>query len=138
MWTSYLPTLNASLNTLSALFLVLGFWKIRRKDVEAHRRFMIAAFATSTAFLVSYLVYHYQVGSRGFQGVGGIRYFYFTILISHSVLAAALVPLVLVTLWRGLQARYVSHRRIARWTFPLWVYVSITGVLVYLMLYHLA
>jgi putative membrane protein len=138
MWTAYLPSLNASLNTLSAVLLLLGFWRIRRKDIAGHRRFMISAFVTSTAFLVSYLTYHYLAGSRGFLGEGGIRYFYFTILISHSVLAAALLPLVLITLWRGLQRRYVSHRVIARWTFPIWVYVSVTGVLVYLMLYQLS
>ena len=105
--------------------------------MSAHRACMLSAFVSSTLFLISYLIYHYQVGSEPFKGQGWIRMIYFTVLISHTVLATVIVPLVLITLYRGLGARFDRHRRIARWTFPLWLYVSITGVIVYAMLYRL-
>jgi uncharacterized membrane protein YozB (DUF420 family) len=132
-----LPTLNATLNATSALLLVAGYLLIRRGRQQAHRRAMLAAVTCSALFLVSYLVYHAQVGSVRFQGQGWIRTVYFTILLTHTVLAAAIVPLVLVTLVRGLQGRFDRHRRIARVTFPLWAYVSVTGVVIYVMLYRL-
>jgi putative membrane protein len=134
---SQLPTLNAALNTLSAVFLFAGYLFIRAKNRNAHRACMLAAFGCSTLFLVSYLVYHFQVGSVGFKGQGWIRRVYFTILITHTTLALAVVPLVLVTLVRALRERFDAHRRIARWTFPIWLYVSVTGVIVYWMLYWL-
>ncbi len=134
---SALPTLNAALNGASACLLSLGFLCIRRKRVAAHRACMLSAFATSSIFLVSYLTYHYHVGSVPFRGEGWIRPAYFAILISHTVLAAATVPLALITLVRALRGRFDRHARIARWTLPVWLYVSVTGVLVYWMLYHL-
>lgn len=132
-----LPTLNAVLNSLAAILLLTGFVFIRTSNISAHKACMLAAFATSTLFLISYLTYHYQVGSVRFQGQGWMRTVYFTILISHTILATAVVPLALITLFRGLKLRFEAHRRIARWTFPIWLYVSISGVLVYLMLYKL-
>jgi uncharacterized membrane protein YozB (DUF420 family) len=132
-----LPALNAALNAASALLLFAGWRLIRRGRREAHRRAMLAAVGCSTLFLVSYLVYHAQVGSVRFQGQGALRAVYFTILITHTVLATAIVPLVLVTLVRALQARFDRHRRLARITFPLWGYVSVTGVVIYAMLYRL-
>jgi uncharacterized membrane protein YozB (DUF420 family) len=131
-----LPTLNAALNATSAVLLVTGWLLIRRGRREAHRRAMLAAVACSGLFLVSYLVYHAQVGSVRFQGQGTIRTVYFAILLTHTVLAAAILPLVLVTLVRALQQRFDRHRRIARVTFPLWLYVSVTGVVIYVMLYR--
>jgi putative membrane protein len=132
-----LPTLNATLNAASAVLLLFAYAAIRRHEIERHRRLMLSAAFTSTAFLVSYLVYHAQVGSVRFQGQGPVRAVYFTILISHTILAAVIVPLVLRTLYLGLKRRDDRHRRIARWTFPLWLYVSVTGVVIYLMLYQL-
>ena len=132
-----LPTLNAVLNAASALLLLWGYSLIRRGRREAHRRVMIAALCSSALFLVSYLYYHAQVGSVRFQGQGPVRTLYFAILISHTVLAAAIVPLVLVTVVRALRQRFDQHRRIARVTLPLWAYVSVTGVVVYWMLYRL-
>ena len=137
MSTSPLPHLNAFLNAVAMVLLLLGFVAIRRGERERHRRFMIAAAATSAAFLVSYLFYHYQVGSVPFTGQGPIRVLYFTILISHIILAAVIAPLVLMTLIRALRGDFERHRRIARWTWPLWMYVSVTGVVVYFMLYWL-
>jgi uncharacterized membrane protein YozB (DUF420 family) len=134
---SDLPSVNAALNSASALLLTAGYFFIRNQRVAAHRACMLCAFATSTLFLVSYLIYHYQVGSVPFQGQGWIRTIYFSVLISHTVLATAIVPLVLITLTRALKGNFDRHRRIARWTLPLWLYVSITGVVVYLMLYGL-
>ncbi len=135
--TSALPTVNAFLNATAAVLLVWAYLLIRRKKIEQHRKVMIAAFITSCLFLVCYLVYHAQVGSRRFTGEGAIRTVYLTILGTHTVLAAAVPILAIVTLRRGLTARYDKHRRIARWTLPIWLYVSVTGVIVYLMLYHL-
>jgi uncharacterized membrane protein YozB (DUF420 family) len=132
-----LPAVNAILNSTAAVLLVWAYVLIRRKRIEAHRRVMIAAFTTSCLFLVSYLAYHYQVGSVRFQKTGPIRTLYLSILLTHTVLAAAVPPLAVTTLSRGLKARYDQHRRIARWTLPIWLYVSVTGVVVYLMLYHL-
>ena len=121
----------------SALLLVGGYLCIRNKKVSAHKLCMLSALGTSTLFLISYLVYHFQVGSVAFQGKGSIRFFYFTILISHTILAAAIVPMVGITIWRALKGHFDRHKRIARWTFPIWLYVSITGVMVYWMLYRL-
>lgn len=135
MTAAQLPTLNAALNTLSAVFLCAGYFFIRSHNRDAHQRCMMAAIACSTLFLISYLTYHFQVGSVGFKGQGWIRPVYFAILITHTILAAAVVPLVLVTFIRALRERFDAHRRIARWTFPIWLYVSITGVVIYLMLY---
>jgi uncharacterized membrane protein YozB (DUF420 family) len=134
---SDLPALNATLNATSAVLLTTGWILIRRGRIAQHRAVMIAAVCTSALFLVSYLVYHAQVGSVPFTKQGPIRAVYFTILLTHTVLAAAIVPLVLVTLTRALRARYERHRRIARWTMPIWLYVSVTGVIVYLMLYQM-
>jgi uncharacterized membrane protein YozB (DUF420 family) len=134
---SALPTLNAALNTLSALLLLGGYLSIRRGRVGAHRLCMVMALCSSSVFLISYLIYHARVGSVAFQGSGTIRWVYFAILISHTILAAAIVPLVLITVTRALREKYDLHRRIARKTLPLWLYVSVTGVIVYWMLYRL-
>ena len=131
-----LPAVNATLNALSGILLVVGYVLIRRRRIEQHRRVMIAAFIASSLFLISYLVYHAQVGSVPFTRQGFVRPLYFTILITHVTLAAVVLPLAIVTLSRGLRARYVQHRVIARWTLPIWLYVSVTGVLVYLLLYQ--
>lgn len=132
-----LPALNATLNALSAAMLLLAYALIRRRRITAHRSVMLAAVTTSAAFLASYLIYHYHAGSVPFQGQGLVRTVYFTILISHTILAVVIVPLVLITLTRGLRAHYAAHKRIARWTFPLWLYVSVTGVVIYVMLYRM-
>jgi uncharacterized membrane protein YozB (DUF420 family) len=132
-----LPALNATLNAISALFLTAGYVFIRRHEVDRHRLCMLAAFITSILFLTSYLVYHAQVGSKPFPYEGPIRTLYFAILIPHILLAIAIVPMALVTLSRGLKKRIPQHRAIARWTLPLWLYVSVTGVIVYLMLYQM-
>lgn len=132
-----LPTLNAVLNATSAVLLLTGWWLIRRGRRVAHRRAMLAALATSTLFLVSYLAYHFEVGSVRFTGQGPVRTVYLAILISHTVLAVAIVPLVLVTLARALRGRFEAHRALARITLPLWLWVSSSGVVVYWMLYRL-
>jgi len=137
MTLSDLPTLNAILNGIAATLLATGWVLIKRGRIAQHRACMLAAFGTSALFLVSYVTYHANVGSRPFGGQGPIRVVYFAILISHVVLAAAILPLSIVTLRRGLAARYDRHVRIARWTLPIWLYVSVTGVVVYLMLYRL-
>ena len=131
-----LPAVNASLNALSGLLLLTGYVMIRTRRIQQHRRCMIAAFITSSVFLVSYIVYHAQVGSVPFTRQGFVRPMYFAILVTHVTLAAAVVPLALVTLTRGLKGQYPQHIRIARWTFPIWLYVSVTGVLVYVLLYQ--
>ncbi|HTX18764.1 MAG TPA: DUF420 domain-containing protein [Bacteroidota bacterium] len=136
MALSILPTLNAFLNGTTAILLLCGYICIRRGKREIHKRFMIAAFGVSTIFLLSYLYYHAHVGSVPFKGVGEVRTTYFAILISHSILAAVVVPLAVVTLIRGLSSRFEKHRSIARWTLPVWFYVSVSGVAVYLFLYH--
>jgi uncharacterized membrane protein YozB (DUF420 family) len=130
-----LPTLNAFLNATCALLLAMGFVLIRQRRVAAHRVCMMAAFGVSVAFLVSYLVYHAQVGSVPFRGRGWVRPVYFAILISHTVLAALVPPLAVTTVVLALRGRFRGHRRLARWTLPIWLYVSVTGVLVYAMLY---
>jgi uncharacterized membrane protein YozB (DUF420 family) len=132
-----LPTLNAVLNATAALLLLAGWWLIRRKKRDAHRRVMLAAVATSVLFLASYLVYHYEVGSVRFQGQGALRVAYLAILLSHTVLAAAIVPMVLVTLARALRGRFEAHKAVARYTLPVWIWVSVSGVVVYWMLYRL-
>lgn len=137
MSLSDLPSLNALLNTTSALLLVAGWVLVRTGHREAHRRVMLAALATSTLFLASYLVYHARVGSVRYAGQGTLRAVYFAVLTSHTILAAVIVPLVIVTLARALRGRFDAHRRLARVTLPLWAYVSVTGVVVYLMLYRM-
>ncbi len=132
-----LPALNAALNAVSAVLLGAGYVFIRQGQRDRHRFCMIGAFAVSCLFLASYLVYHFEVGSVPFTKQGWVRPLYFTILITHIVLAAAIVPLVLVTLSRALKERFDKHRAIARWTLPLWLYVSVTGVVIYWMLYRM-
>lgn len=132
----YLPAVNASLNALAGVLLLIGYTLIRSGRRDQHRRVMLAAFGTSSLFLICYIVYHAQVGSVRFTRQGFVRPLYFTILISHVTLAAAVLPLALVTLSRGLAANFPKHRAIARWTFPIWLYVSVTGVLVYVLLYQ--
>jgi putative membrane protein len=132
-----LPALNAALNATSAILLTSGYRFIRRRQITAHKRCMLAACATSALFLLSYLTYHYYVGSMPFRGQGWVRPLYFTILISHTILAAAIVPLALTTLFRAWKADFRRHARLARWTLPIWLYVSVTGVIIYVMLYQL-
>jgi uncharacterized membrane protein YozB (DUF420 family) len=132
-----LPSLNALLNAASACLLLSGWWLIRHGRRDAHRRLMLSALATSSAFLLSYLVYHAQVGSVRFAGQGPLRTAYFALLLSHTVLAAVIVPLVLVSVSRGLRGRFEAHRRVARYTMPLWLWVSVSGVAVYWMLYRM-
>ena len=132
-----LPALNATLNAISFILLVTGYYFIRRKQWRKHRACMLAAVTVSGLFLTSYVIYHAQVGSVPFKGTGWIRTVYFAVLIPHVILAAGMVPPVIVTVSRGLSAKYDKHRRIARWTLPIWIYVSITGVIVYVMLYRL-
>jgi putative membrane protein len=132
-----LPALNATLNATSACLLLAGFYFIKQRRIAAHRACMIAAFTTSCLFLVSYVVYHAHVGSKPFPGHGPVRYLYYAILITHVLLAVVIVPLALVTLRRGWIFDVVRHRRIARWTWPLWMYVSVTGVVIYAMLYKM-
>jgi uncharacterized membrane protein YozB (DUF420 family) len=132
-----LPALNATLNATSAVFLTAGYVFIRRGRITPHKRCMLAALVTSTLFLTSYVIYHANTGSRPFPGVGSVRYVYFSILITHVLLAVTILPLALVTATRGLRAQYERHVKIARWTLPLWWYVSVTGVVIYLMLYQM-
>ena len=134
---SSLPVVNVCLNALATVLLVTGYILIRGGRIRAHRAVMISAFVTSVLFLISYLTYHSAAGSRPFTGRGPIRIVYFTILITHIVLAAIIPPLAGITLWRGLRGRYERHIRIARWTLPLWLYVSVTGIVVYWMLYRM-
>lgn len=135
MNVSALPLLNATLNGTAAVLLTIGYVQIRRRRRDVHHGFMIAAFVTSVLFLISYTIYHANVGSRPFTGHGAIRAVYFGILTSHVVLATAVLPLAIVTLARALRGRFAAHARLARWTLPVWLYVSVTGVVVYLMLY---
>ena len=131
-----LPALNATLNALSGVLLTAGYLLIRRRRIAAHRACMLAAFVSSVLFLTSYVIYHANTGSRPFPGQGVIRFVYFTILVSHVLLAATILPMAIVTLRRGLRAQYDRHVRIARWTLPLWMYVSVTGVVISVMLYQ--
>jgi putative membrane protein len=134
---SDLPTLNAVLNFTSAVLLAAGFYFIKQRRIQAHKRCMVAALVVSTAFLTSYVIYHYNAGSVAFAGQGWIRPVYFFILITHVILAIVIVPMVLRTAYLAFTARFDKHVPIARKTFPLWMYVSVTGVIVYLMLYQL-
>ena len=132
-----LPAVNAMLNGLAAVLLVIGWLQIKAKKEHAHRNTMLAAFGVSVVFLVCYLVYHYHVGSVKFVGPAGVRAVYLTILLTHVVLAATVPVLALITIYLGLKDRRARHRQFARWTFPIWLYVSVTGVVIYVMLYHL-
>lgn len=132
-----LPAVNATLNGISAVLLMIGYVLVRQRRLEQHRRVMIAAFSASVLFLICYLIYHANVGSKRFPGQGPIRSVYFFILITHIVLAALVPPMAIITLVRGLRERYDTHRRLARWTLPIWLYVSVTGVIVYVMLYQM-
>jgi putative membrane protein len=132
-----LPALNAVLNATSAILLSAGYRFIRLRQITAHKRCMLTACATSALFLMSYLTYHYYVGSMPFHGQGWVRPLYFTILISHTTLAATIVPLAIITLFRAWKADFRKHARLARWTWPIWMYVSVTGVIIYVMLYQL-
>src|SRR4029453_6560488 len=138
MSISFLPSFNAMLNATTGILIVIGFICIRRKRIAAHRACMIGAITTSCLFLVSYVVYHvgFGAGVSRFLGTGWVRPVYFTILISHTILAVTIVPFVIVTLRRALRGQFLRHKAIARWTFPMWLYVSVTGVIVYLMLYQ--
>lgn len=134
---SYFPAIDATLNATSAVLLATGYVFIRNRKITAHKTCMLAAVASSSLFLVCYLWYHAHHGVTRFRGTGRIRDFYFTLLGSHTILAAAIVPLVIITLTRALRRNFAKHKKIARWTLPTWLYVSITGVLVYWILYHL-
>jgi putative membrane protein len=134
---SYFPAIDAALNATSALLLTIGYVFIRRGNVRSHKACMLSAFGTSTLFLVCYIWYHAHHGVTRFPGRGGVRALYFTLLTSHTLLAVVIVPLVVVTLYRAWREMFDRHKRIARWTLPLWVYVSVTGVVVYWMLYRL-
>lgn len=131
-----LPHLNAFLNTVTMVLLVTAFVLIRQRRIDAHRRAMIAALTVSALFLVSYLIYHFSAPIFVFRGEGVVRPIYYALLISHVVLAAVATPMILVTAWRGLNRIDARHRALARWTWPLWMYVSVSGVIVYLLLYH--
>ena len=137
MTLSDLPALNATLNATSAILLLIGYTFIRRGHIRRHRAVMISACVSSTLFLTSYVIYHANIGSKPFPGQGPIRLVYFTILLTHVLLAITVPPLALITLSRGLRAKFDRHVAIARWTFPIWMYVSVTGVIVYVMLYHM-
>ena len=132
-----LPTVNAVLNATAAVLLVIGYTLIRQRKIVAHRKVMLSAFGTSVAFLICYVIYHVQVGSVHFPHTGLLRTVYLTILTTHTILAITVPVLAIITLNHGLKARFDKHRKIARWTFPIWLYVSVTGVVVYVMLYHL-
>jgi uncharacterized membrane protein YozB (DUF420 family) len=132
----FLPALDATLNATSAILLTIGWFHIKARRIRTHRRFMIAAFVSSSCFLVSYLIYHAQSGSKPFPGTGLARTVYFSILIPHVTLAAAVLPMAIVTLRRGLRRDDTRHRRLARITLPIWLFVSVTGVVVYVMLYQ--
>ncbi len=134
---SFLPTLNAFLNFTSFVLLILGFREIKKGNREKHKRYMLSATCVSVAFLISYLTYHYNVGSVKFQGVGFIRYVYFFFLIPHTIFAAINLPMVIITLTRALKGNFSAHKKIAKKTLWIWLYVSFTGVIVYVMLYHL-
>ncbi len=134
--SAFFPALNASLNFLAAILLVTGYVLVRQKRLIAHERVMLAAFGVSAVFLASYLYYHFNYDSGRFPGQGLARTFYFTILISHVILATAMVPFILWMLWEALKGRFLKHARIARYVWPVWMYTSVTGVLVYVMLYH--
>jgi len=129
--------LNATLNGISAVLLGCGYVAIRQRKIQLHKKFMVSAFVVSCVFLVSYLIYHYRVGHVAFQGQGWIRPVYFVLLTSHTILAVTIVPLILITLRQAWAKRFDKHKIIAKWTWPLWMYVSVTGVIVYLMVYQI-
>lgn len=133
----HLPTVNSVLNFSAAVCLFLGWRFIKKGNIEAHKKTMITAFCISSVFLASYLYHHYHAGSTRFTGQGWIRWVYFSILLSHTVLAMAAAPMAIATLFRGLRGNFDAHKRLARWTWPIWMYVSVTGVVIYLMLYRL-
>jgi len=137
MSLSDLPAVNASLNGLSAVFLTAGFYFIRRKNVAAHHKCMLSAVACSVVFLICYLTYHAQVGTTRFLNPAWFRPIYITLLTTHTILAAAIVPLIIITLIRALRERFDKHKKLARWTWPMWMYVSVTGVIIYLLLYQI-
>ena len=137
MTFSDLPAVNASLNGLSAIFLLAGFRFIRQKNIPAHRKCMLSAVATSALFLTCYIIYHLKAGRTVFKDPQWFRPFYITLLISHTILAVTIVPMITITLSRALRQRFDLHKKIARWTWPIWMYVSVTGVVIYFMLYHL-
>lgn len=137
MTIAMLPTLNAMLNATGAVLLLIAFYQIKHKNIAKHRAAMLGATLVSILFLTSYLTYHYHTGSTHFQGEAWVRVMYFTILLSHTLLAVVNVPMVVVTLKRGLRMNVAKHRKIAKWTFPIWLYVSVTGVVIYTMLYLL-
>jgi uncharacterized membrane protein YozB (DUF420 family) len=132
---SDLPAVNASLNGLSAIFLSLGFWFIRRKNIAAHQRCMVSAVVTSILFLACYLTYHFKAGRTVFKDPAWFRPIYLTLLLTHTLLAVTIVPMIIITLSRALRQRFDKHKKVARWTWPLWMYVSVTGVLIYYLLY---
>ena len=136
MTVSDLPLVNAILNGTSATLLCAGYYFIRQRNIKIHRRCMVSALVSSTLFLISYLIYHFHVGSIHYRGTGWARLLYFSILLTHTILAVVIVPMVLITVTRALTGLIEKHRRIARWTLPLWLYVSVTGVVIYCMLYH--
>lgn len=136
-WVTSLPAVNASLNAVATVLLIAGWLQIRRGRIRGHRACMLGALVTSTLFLTSYLIYHWWAGSTAFPGTGWVRAVYFFILVTHVVLAALVPPLALVTVWRAWKGRFEDHARLARWTLPIWLYVSVTGVVVYMMLYQL-
>ena len=136
MWWSFLPAVNATLNATSGILLVIGWILILKRRIDLHKRVMLSACVTSSIFLISYLVYHFFAGATRFAGTGAVRTVYFTILITHTILAVVVLPLVIASVWNALRRRYPQHRRVARWTLPVWLYVSVTGVLVYFFLYH--
>jgi putative membrane protein len=136
-YLSWFPHINASLNALSGIFLIFGFIFIKLRKIHLHRACMLSAFTSSCLFLACYLFYHFFHGTTAFQGQGAVRIFYFILLGTHTILAALMAPFILVTLWRALKGKFEIHRRLARWVFPVWLYVSVTGVIVYLMLYQI-
>lgn len=131
---SFMPAVNASLNATSATFLLLGFAAIRSGHRDVHKRLMVSAFAASTVFLLGYVLYHYAHGDTPYQGVGAVRTVYFTILITHVLLSIVMLPMILTTFYLATRERFTAHRRLARWTLPIWLYVSVTGVVIYFML----
>jgi uncharacterized membrane protein YozB (DUF420 family) len=135
----WFPPINATLNATSGILIVIGFLFIKRQNVKIHHRCMIGAVTSSSLFLISYVVYHigFGAGVTRFAGTGWVRYLYYVILISHTILAITVVPFIIVTLTRALRGDFLRHRKIARFTFPMWLYVSVTGVIVYFMLYHI-
>lgn len=137
MWYTILPHLNALLNAASGLLLITGYVMVRRRKISLHLTCMVAALVSSALFLISYLVYHYYHGTTRFNGEGWVRPLYFTILLTHTILAVVILPFIFVTVYRAASGQFNKHKRIARVTFPLWLYVSVTGVIVYWMLYHL-